>query len=183
MPPPLVTARLTLLPWSLATEAHHAGLVGAWDDPEVWRYVGSGRASFARADLDRALAWAPEQSLLDDELLVVRNEDGVVLGTAGLYPSWLDGGEMGQTDLGYRLGRACWGQGYGAEAAGAVVRWAAEERGLTRLGANVQLPNTASHRILLRLGFSPTKRRPVPSDSNRAAQWYEWRSAQPNPML
>ncbi|MCW2675461.1 MAG: Protein N-acetyltransferase, RimJ/RimL family, partial [Modestobacter sp.] len=49
MPVPLTTARLTLLPWSLATDAHKDGLVTAWDDPEVWRYVGAGRDGFTRA--------------------------------------------------------------------------------------------------------------------------------------
>ncbi len=108
MPPPLTTERLTLLPYSLATEAHLDGLVAAWDDPEVWRYVGAGRDGFCRADLDRALERAKERGLLDGELLVVRTSDGAVLGACGLYPSWLDGGLPDETDLGYRFGRAFW---------------------------------------------------------------------------
>ena len=98
MPPPLTTARLTLLAWSTATEEHKDGLVAAWDDPEVWRYVGAGRDGFRRADLDA-------------ELLVVRTSDETVLGVCGLYPSWFDEGAPDETDLGYRYGRASWGQG------------------------------------------------------------------------
>lgn len=98
MPPPLTTERLTLLPYSLATEAHLDGLVAAWDDPEVWRYVGAGRDGFCRADLDRALQRAKERGLLDGELFVVRTSDGALLGACGLYPSWLDGGLPDETD-------------------------------------------------------------------------------------
>lgn len=174
MPPPLTTERLTLLPYSLATEAHLDGLVAAWDDPEVWRYVGAGRDGFCRADLDRALERAKERGLLDGELLVVRTSDGAVLGACGLYPSWLDGGLPDETDLGYRFGRAFWGQGYGLEAAAAVLRWGTEERGLDRVGSNVQSLNAASHEILQRLGFTFREARPVPADPSRTAHWYAW---------
>lgn len=182
MPLPLTTARLTLLPWSLATEEHREGLVAAWDDPEVWRYVVrlDGRDGFDRATLDRALQRAQERRLLDDELLVVRNSDRAVLGVCGLYPSWLDDGAPDDTDLGYRYGRAFWGQGYGLEAATEVLRWATEERGLDHVGSNVQSPNVASHRILRRLGFTFLETRPVPADPSRTADWYVWTAPQGN---
>lgn len=174
MPVPLTTARLTLLPWSLATDAHKDGLVTAWDDPEVWRYVGAGRDGFTRADLDGALERAAERGSLDDELLVIRTSDDTVLGICGLYPSSIDGGDPDETDLGYRYGRLSWGQGYGLEAAAEVMRWAVEERGLDRVGSSVQTPNEASHRILRRLGFTFTGTRPVLRDPTRTADWYVW---------
>ena len=104
-----MTARLTLLPWSLATEAHKEGLVTAWNDPEVWRYVGGGREGFSRADLDGALKRAVEQGTLRDEFLVMRASDDTVLGVCGLYPASIDGGDPNDTDLGYRYGRVSWG--------------------------------------------------------------------------
>jgi RimJ/RimL family protein N-acetyltransferase len=174
MPPPLTTARLTLVPWSVATEAHKDGLVAAWDDPEVWKYVGAGRDAFTRADLDRGYARAGQLGLLDRELIVVRTVDEAVLGVCGLYPSWFDEGDPDETDLGYRYGRAAWGQGYGYEAAAEVMRWAVEERGLDRVGSNVQVQNIASHKILQRLGFTFVDTRPVPSDPARTAHWYVW---------
>jgi hypothetical protein len=97
-----------------------------------------------------------------------------VLGVCGLYPSWFDGGDPDETDLGYRYGRAAWGQGYGYEAAAEVMRWAVEERGLDRVGSNVQARNIASHKILQRLGFTFVDTRPVPSDPSRTAHWYVW---------
>ena len=179
MPLPLTTARLTLLPWSLATEAHKEGLVAALDDPEVWRYVArrSDSVGFDRATLDRVLRDAG--ATLDGELLVVRTSDDAVLGTCGLYPSWFDGGAPDETDLGYRFGRAFWGQGYGLEAATEVLRWATQERGLDRIGSNAQTPNVASHKILLRLGFTFVESRLLPTDPTRTADWYVWTA--PNP--
>ena len=174
MPTLLTTARLTLLSWSLATEAHKDGLVMAWDDPEVWRYVGGGRDGFTRADLDGALERAVERGTLGDELLVVRTSDDTVLGVCGLYPASIDGGEPDETDLGYRYGRLSWGQGYGSEAAAEVMRWAVEDRGLERVGSSVQSPNEASRKILLRLGFKFTETRAVVQDPTRTADFYVW---------
>jgi RimJ/RimL family protein N-acetyltransferase len=174
MPAPLRTARLTLLPWPVATETHKDGLVTAWDDPDVWRYVGGGRDGFTRGDLDGALERAAEQGTLHDELLVIRTSDDAVLGVCGLYPASIDGGDMDDTDLGYRYGRLSWGQGHGFEAAAEVMRWAVEERGLKRVGSSVQSPNEASRRILLRLGFTFTETRPVVQDPTRTADFYVW---------
>lgn len=174
MPLPILTERLTLLSFCMAAEEQLDGLVAAWDDSEAWRYVGAGRDAFTRADLARALEGARASATIDDELLVVRTDDGAVLGTCGLYPSSHDGGDPDETDLGYRYGRAFWGQGYGLEAAKAVLRWAAQERGLTRLGSNVQAPNVASQKILRHLGFTYVDSRPVPSDPSRSALWFVW---------
>ena len=100
-----------------------------------------------------------------------------MLGVCGLYPSWFDEGAPAETDLGSRHGRASWGQGYGLEAAAEVMRWAAEEGGLDRVGSNVQTPNVASHKILRRPGFTSLDIRPVPADPARAAHWYVWTAA------
>ncbi len=38
----IVTPRLRLVPTPLTTPAQREALARAWDDPEVWRYLGSG---------------------------------------------------------------------------------------------------------------------------------------------
>lgn len=174
MPPPLATGRLTLLPYSVVTDAQLDELVAAWDDPEVWRYVGAGRDSFTRADLDSAMRRAGEH--LRDELIVVRTGDGVVIGVCGLYPARLDGVETGEIELGYRFGRAFWGQGYGTEAASAVMRWAVEEQGVTSLVSDIQEPNIASRKIVERLGFAVREKRPMAVDPARVELWYAWQA-------
>lgn len=55
--------------------------------------------------------------------------------------------------LGYRLDANATGHGYMAEALGAVVRFAFEDRGLHRLEANVMPRNAPSRRLLLAAGF------------------------------
>lgn len=174
MPPPLVTERLRLLPYSVVTDAQLDGLVAAWDDPKVWRYVGAGPDSFTRADLDGAMRRAGEH--LRDELIVIRTGDGVVIGVCGLYPARLDGVETSEIELGYRFGRAFWGHGYGAEAASAVMRWAVQEQGVTSLVSNIQEPNIASRKIVERLGFAVREKRPMSLDPARVELWYAWQA-------
>jgi ribosomal-protein-alanine N-acetyltransferase len=63
--------------------------------------------------------------------------------------------DRGVGDLGYWFDQACWGQGYGREAAGLVRELAFGTLGLRRLAAGHAIENVASGRILLRLGFRP----------------------------
>jgi RimJ/RimL family protein N-acetyltransferase len=176
-PKPLTTARLVLLPWPLTREAHRDGLISAWNDPAVWRWVGAGtRSSYSRQELDDVLRRAPERGFsYDDEWVVTRAEDGVVLGAVWLAPWWTEGATEGTPMLGYRYGQHAWGHGYGAEAAAAVMA-EAERRGHTRVESSAYPDNTASHRILLRLNFQPTDTRPLPEDPSKVVQWYAWRA-------
>lgn len=168
MPPPLTTARLTLSRLIDASPAQLDALVAAWDDPEVFRYVGVGRTGFTHEDLARGLGrfqelathvpWGP--------LLVVRTGDDVVLGETGLYP--VPGSD--EIELGHRYGRFAWGQGYGFEAAAAVMEWVTE-LGLTSLVSIIQEGNVASRRIAEKLGFTlrETKIEPHATDL-----WFSW---------
>ena len=88
-------------------------------------------------------------------LAVERRTDGAVIGYCGL----LDGGGGGVEgpDLAFELLRAVWGQGYATEAASAVLGWAASS-GYERVNATVWDWNTASRRVLAKLGFVETSR-------------------------
>jgi [ribosomal protein S5]-alanine N-acetyltransferase len=57
--------------------------------------------------------------------------------------------------LGYWFDRSEWGQGYAYEAACAVVRFARERVRLLKLTAGHAYDNSASGRILSKLGFRP----------------------------
>lgn len=59
----------------------------------------------------------------------------------------------GRAEFGYALDRAFHGQGYGGEAAEALVAHAFAALDLRRLEAAAEARNLASHRLLLRLGF------------------------------
>jgi ribosomal-protein-alanine N-acetyltransferase len=74
--------------------------------------------------------------------------DGKVIGM-----TYLDAISEGEANLGYWLDRAHWGLGYAFEAAKAVVRFAFDDARLLSLRAGTAYDNTASGRLLLKLGF------------------------------
>ena len=55
--------------------------------------------------------------------------------------------------LGYCYGEAAWGHGYATEAAAALLRWGFGVLDLNRIQAETDTRNTASARVLERLGF------------------------------
>jgi RimJ/RimL family protein N-acetyltransferase len=61
-----------------------------------------------------------------------------------------------RAELGYVLAREAQGKGYVAEAAAHLLTLAAQTFGVTTVDATVEEPNTASVRVLTRLGFAPT---------------------------
>jgi ribosomal-protein-alanine N-acetyltransferase len=53
------------------------------------------------------------------------------------------------------LAPAVWRRGYATEALGAVIAYTFTSLKLARLAAVVDMPNTASHAMIKRLGFVP----------------------------
>jgi RimJ/RimL family protein N-acetyltransferase len=74
--------------------------------------------------------------------------EGRVIGIVDLDEIAGGGGE-----LGYWFERAAWGRGYAPEAARAVVRFAFDDVGVTRLRSGHAADNPASGAVLRRLGF------------------------------
>lgn len=77
--------------------------------------------------------------------------DGTIMGACGL--AMTDGPAP---ELGYWLGNAYWGQGYGTEAVRAVIDYAFTEREHEALQAGARVTNPASRRILEKCGFQWT---------------------------
>lgn len=57
-------------------------------------------------------------------------------------------------EIGFVMTRRYWGRGYGTEAAGAVLRWAASIRTVGRVWASCDIDNVASARVLEKIGMS-----------------------------
>jgi ribosomal-protein-alanine N-acetyltransferase len=57
-----------------------------------------------------------------------------------------------RAEVGFILGKDCWGKGYAYEAMQAVMNYAATQ-GLQRLWARTQVGNDASEKLLTKLGF------------------------------
>ncbi|MGA9746214.1 MAG: GNAT family N-acetyltransferase [Nocardioides sp.] len=88
-------------------------------------------------------------------LAVERKAEGDVIGYCGLAES--DVGPE-EPELAFELLQRVWRQGYATEAAWAVLDWA-RSSGHERLWASVWDWNTASRRVLAKLGFTETERR------------------------
>lgn len=82
---------------------------------------------------------------------VIEN-DGEFVGTGGIFRRTA-GAEW---EIGYALGRHAWGRGLGTEAAAALLAYARDELGATRVVAGHYDDNPASGRILEKIGFRYT---------------------------
>jgi len=91
-------------------------------------------------------------------LAIERKASGDVIGYCGLVDSGR--GAVGEPELAFELLRRVWRQGYATEASLAVLEWA-RSSGYERLWATVRDWNTASRRVLAKLGFTETERKEV----------------------
>lgn len=83
---------------------------------------------------------------------VERREDGATIGFCGVKTVTFRGQRV--LNLFYRFDPACWGQGFAGEAVAAVVQHVDCEFAHLPLIARVRPDNTASHRIVSRLGLT-----------------------------
>jgi RimJ/RimL family protein N-acetyltransferase len=152
----LETDRLLLRRWRVADAAVQREL---WTerDPRVpphRRIDAAGRPTIA--DIEEWIrADRPSSSGL---LVIERKAAGDVIGYCGLVDSGR--GSESEPELAFELLRRVWGQGYATEASRAVLDWA-RSSGHARLWATVWDWNTASRRVLDKLGFTETERREV----------------------
>jgi RimJ/RimL family protein N-acetyltransferase len=83
-------------------------------------------------------------------LAIDRLSDGAFIGWCSLS-RWNP--DFRSASMGYCLTDAAWGQGYATEAARAVLQWAYDTLDLNRVQAEADTRNTASARVLEKLGF------------------------------
>ena len=142
---PITTERLIIRPCTLAD---FAAMHAVWSDPAVMALIPSepyGRAkSWAR--LSESISHQARHGF--SKWAVVEAASGTVIGECGVH--YFDGGP--DIELGYRLARAHWRQGFAAEAAQACLDWALVERP-ERIVAIVDPANTRSARILHKIGM------------------------------
>ncbi len=62
--------------------------------------------------------------------------------------------EVGETEIGFRFLRSCWGHGFATEAAQAVIAYSFKELALERLIGIVRPDNVASRRVLEKCGMT-----------------------------
>jgi len=141
------TGRLILRGWR---DSDIAPFHAMGNDPEVMRYLGPLMTlADAEAAYDRVRAvqaehgycfWAAE-----------RKADGAFIGFCGLQPGY--GFLEGETEIGWRLRRDAWGQGYAREAAAASLAWGWARLDIPTITAITVPANARSWGLMERLGM------------------------------
>ena len=148
------TERLALRRWRLKDLE---GLARIHGDPEVAYWLGGSAFAAVRAGaIERIEAHFEAHGF--GEWAVERKEDGVLLGLAGLRNTTFPGPVgMPAVEIGWRLARPAWGQGYASEAARAVLRDGFERVGLREVMSWTAEANLRSRAVMSRIGL---ERRP-----------------------
>jgi RimJ/RimL family protein N-acetyltransferase len=146
------TERLLVRRWALADADDAFAMYG---DPLVTAtlpdHMRDASVEETRAWLERKVV---EQAQETDGLGMWAVEElasGRVVGGALLQQAPINGRE--QVEVGYHFARAAWGQGYATEVAQGLVDYGFQTLGLTRIVGVVLPDNTASHRVLQKIGM------------------------------
>jgi RimJ/RimL family protein N-acetyltransferase len=150
---PLSTTRLVL---RQPEESDVEPIMAMDADPEVMRYIGTG--AIIPPDRDRALQSVTRWRKQWDEqgfgmCSVIVRETGDYAGWVTLaVPAFLPE-ILPAVEIGFRLRREYWGQGYATEAATELLRFGLTEVGLDRVVSIRDIDNARSERLLDKLGL------------------------------
>lgn len=147
---PILTERLSLRP--IAPDDAPA-MLRYKSDAECVRFVPYGPLSLAEVEERIATRWATTR--FEDEgdavcLAVEERESGCLVGDVVLF--WRSEGDR-EGEVGYIFDPAASGRGYATEAVGALLDLGFDGLGLHRIAARIDERNTASVRVVERLGF------------------------------
>ena len=132
--------------------ADRAAAVELLTDPQVRQFIGG---PLSAEEARQALSGTPGQrwgSFLLELRHGIDGEEGAVVGLCSLSR------ERGELEIGYMLLPRYWGRGLASEAVATVLAWAAEHLDDEQVIAVTQAANTASLRLLARLGFVERER-------------------------
>ncbi|WP_307831489.1 GNAT family N-acetyltransferase [Nucisporomicrobium flavum] len=165
----LETPRLLLRRWR---DDDLDGFAAITAQPEVMRFIHDGRTLDRAATAERLAAYERHWDERGFGLYAAEvKETGELAGFTGLaVPAFLPE-IMPAVEIGWRLGRAYWGQGLATEAARAVVAHARASPGLRRLVSIHVAGNEASARVMVKLGMA-LERETVQPDTGRPVRVY-----------
>jgi RimJ/RimL family protein N-acetyltransferase len=146
----LTTARLTLRRFTAADENN---LVSLNSDPEVMRYITGGQPTSREQIRDEIIPFHLAAYGKHPGFGTWAADDpgtGQFLGWFHLRPRKGDG----VIDLGYRLRRSAWGNGYATEGSRALIDKAFSEHGIDCVAAETMTVNLASRRVMEKCGLT-----------------------------
>ncbi|MBO2465123.1 GNAT family N-acetyltransferase [Actinomadura violacea] len=130
----------------------HAAVHAFAGDPEVTRYTDWGPNS--PSDTTTFLAEVTQDATSTPRhrfaLAVVDRRHNALIGSIELR---VTSTFHRRAEIGYVLHRAWWGNGYGSEAATALLRFGFDELGLHKISATCDPGNAASARVLTKIGM------------------------------
>ena len=145
----LQSSRLGFRHWSIADLSLAQAL---WQDPEVTRFIGGPFSpEKIKERLQAEIELSSEHNVQYWPIFLL--EGGEHAGCAGLRPYRL---EARIFELGVHLRPHYWGRGLAEEAARGVMKFAFANTGARALFAGHHPANSASQRLILKLGFRPT---------------------------
>ena len=143
------TARLRLRPLQ---ERYREAFAIMQTDPEVMADLG-GPFDRAASDekFDRYRAWHQEHG---HSRWAIEDSEGQFIGYAGVCPRTDEDHPLGShREIGWRLVRAAWGNGYATEAASAALRDAMERCRMTEVFSYTSSDNVRSHAVMRKMGL------------------------------
>ena len=148
------TDRLLLRRWSPSDREPFAALNA---DPEVMQHF---PAPLDRADSDALADRADAMFELHGHGLwaVERRDTNEFIGFTGLAPMAAGVPGEGGVEVGWRLARPHWGNGFASEAARESLRFAFDELGLRVVNSITAVTNVRSQRVMESIGMSPVDR-------------------------
>lgn len=145
------TPRLVLRRWQDSDLAPMAEINA---DPQVMEWVADGSVRDLEQTAEDIERWEEDWDeegfgLFAIELLA----SGELIGFTGLsVPEYLPE-TLPDIEIGWRLGRPFWGQGYASEAAHATLEFALQDRGIERVVSISRVGNDASENVMRKLGM------------------------------
>ncbi len=148
--PTLITERLRLRQMRIEdAEALYPILT----DPQVMRYYG--HEPHTSMNETKVLLHRIQSRYLGQEGIrwgiTFKGGDDTLIGSCGFHTF---GAGYHYAEIGYELKRACWRGGIMTETVSAILDYSFKEMGLHRVEANIDIANTASKMLLLKLGFT-----------------------------
>ncbi|MFI5621268.1 GNAT family N-acetyltransferase [Streptomyces sp. NPDC051567] len=141
-----------------------------FDDPDVMEFLGG------PAELSAYMEFTARQRMHDAQLghclWTLLDGDGTVIGFTGAqpWPREKEWGPVGEIEIGWRLGRAHWGQGYAYAAAVATLE-RLRETGVPHVVAMIDDANVRSIAVAERLGMTLAERFLLPSGLRYARRY------------
>lgn len=126
----------------------------AWfSDPDVMQFIPGGPDATVGDTRRRIAAYRAHQDRHGfSKRLIIHRESGQAIGDAGLY-HLPDGNRI---ELGFRIAKPHWGQGYAVEVGRAWLAWFDMHLADEPLFADVHPDHLRSQRVLEKLGFCPS---------------------------